>query len=132
MNLNRAELIGNLTANPVVKTLPSGSKIANFSLAIRLNWKDGKTKELKENMEYLAVVAFGQLANVVAKYLKKGDRVYIDGRMKTTQWQGKDKSRRSKTEIVASNMIMLGQKNSSKADKTNDSVVVDEISDEKE
>lgn len=93
MNLNKAELIGNLTADPVVKALPSGSTVATFSLATRYDWKDSKTKEPKHNVEFHSVVAHGRLANVVGKYLKKGDKVYVDGRLNTRQWQGKDKSR---------------------------------------
>ena len=123
MNLNRVELIGNLTANPVVKKMPSGIAIATFTLATRSDWKDRTTKEPKHLTEYHALVAYGKLGAVVEKYLKEGDKVYVDGRLKTTQWQGKDKSRRYKTEVIASNLIMLGSK-----PKTNDDVIVEEVS----
>ena len=119
MNLNKAELIGNLTADPVVKALPSGST--------RYDWRDSKTKELKHNVEFHAVVAHGRLAKVVGKYLKKGDKVYVDGRLNTRQWQGKDKSRRYRTEVIAANLIMLGSKSGKSDEKRNDDVVVEEI-----
>lgn len=127
MNLNRVELIGNLTADPVVKTLPSGSRIVSFSLATRYDWKDSKTKEPKHKTEFHAVVAYGQLAGVVAKYLKKGDRVYLEGRLRTTQWQGKDESWKYRTEVIAVNLIMLGTKSGRKSEKANDEVVVEEV-----
>lgn len=86
MNLNKAELIGNLTADPVVRTLPSGNPIATFNLATRSNQKSGKAGKPQPAPEFHAIVAWGKLGNVVGKYLKKGDKVYVEGRLKTTQW----------------------------------------------
>ena len=126
MNLNKVELIGNLTADPVVRTLPSGNPIATFNLVTRSNQKSGKAGKRQPEPEFHAIVAWGKLGNVVGKYLKKGDKVYVEGRLKTTQWQGKDKSRKSRTEIVINNLIMLGGNQ-----KKNDKVVVDEVEVEK-
>ena len=75
MNLNKAQLIGNLTANPEVRTLPSGQSVASFSLATSYSWKDSKTKEMQKNTEYHPIIAWGRLGDVVGKYLKKGDKV---------------------------------------------------------
>lgn len=130
MNLNKAELIGNMTANPEVKSLPSGQSIASFSIATNYTWRDAKTKEKQKNTEFHSVIAWGKLAGVVEKYLKKGDKVYIDGRLHTRSWEGKDKVKRSKTEIIAQNLIMLGgarDKSDDKATQANEEIIVEEI-----
>lgn len=130
MNLNKAELIGNLTANPVVKALPTGTSVASFSLATNYNWTDYKTKEKHKTAEFHPIIAWGKLGEVVGKYLKKGDKVYIDGRLHTRSWQGKDTIKRSRTEIIAQNLIMLGgakAKAEKETEKVNDEVIVEEI-----
>jgi len=130
MNLNKAELIGNLVADPIIKALPSGQSIAYFRLATNYTWRDAKTKEKKENTEYHSVIAWGRLGNVVGKYLKKGDKVYLDGRLHTRSWNGKEGVKKSVTEIVAQNLIMLGgarSKSDKDTKKVNDEVVVEEI-----
>ena len=127
MNLNKAELIGNLVADPVAKALPSGQTVASFSVATQHVWNDRKTKKQKNDVEYHPVVAWGKLGDVVAKYLKKGDKVYVDGRLKTTSTQENGKFRRYRTEVIASNLIMLGGGKKESAEKTNDEVVVEEI-----
>ncbi len=134
MNLNKAELIGNLVADPAVKALPSGQSVAVFRVATSYAWRDSKTKEKKENTEFHPIIAWGKLGEVVGKYLKKGDRVFIEGRLRTRNWDGKDGIKRSKTEIIAQNLIMLGgakAKPESEATKVNDEVVVEEVSLEK-
>ena len=125
MNLNKAELIGNLTGDPAVRKLRSGASVASFTVATSRSWKgDSGTKK---EVEFHPVTAWGQLGQIAAKYLKKGDKVYIDGRLKTTAFQGK-KGKVVKTEIVAQNLIMLGQ---AKVEKSNDEVVVEEMDPEK-
>lgn len=120
MNLNKAELIGNLTADPTVRKLQSGASVASFTVATSRSWKaDGGTKQ---EVEFHPVVAWGQLGQIAAKYLKKGDKVYVDGRLKTTRWQGKQ-GKVTKTEVVAQNLIMLG---SPKQEEGNDAVIVEE------
>ena len=128
MNLNKAELIGNLTADPTARTLPSGTEIACFSLATSYKWRDG-SKEPKTEVEYHVIVAYGRLGKVILSYLKKGDRIYIDGRLRTVQMPGKTPSYR--TQIIASNLIMLGSSKAAKQEKVNDEVVVEEINPEK-
>jgi single-strand DNA-binding protein len=130
MNLNKAELIGNLVANPVVKALPSGQSIARFRLATNYSWRDTKTKEKKESAEFHSIIAWGRLGDVVGKYLKKGDKIYIDGRLHTRIWNGKEGDKKYFTEIVAQNLIMLGgakTKPEKETDKVNDEVIVEEI-----
>jgi len=130
MNLNKAELIGRLTADPDIKALPSGQSVAQFRMATNYRWQDPKSKEKKENTEFHSIIAWGKLGNVVGKYLKKGDKVYLDGRLHTRSWKGKEGVKRSTTEIVAQNLIMLGgskAKSDDSVKKVNDEVVVEEI-----
>lgn len=130
MNLNKAELIGNLVADPIVKSLPSGQSVASFRMATSHTWRDAKTKEKKSNSEFHPIVAWGKLGEVVGKYLKKGDKVYIDGRLHGRTWEDKDKVKHSVTEIIAQNLIMLGgakNRTEKDAEKVNDEVVVEEV-----
>ncbi len=108
MNLNKAELIGNLTADPTSRELPSSQKVASFQIATSYVWRDAKSKERQETTDFHHVLAWGRLADVVAKYLKKGDRVYIDGRLHNRAWSNKSGSKQVRTEIVIRNLIMLG------------------------
>ncbi|MCJ7783845.1 MAG: single-stranded DNA-binding protein [Desulfobacterales bacterium] len=127
MNLNKVELIGNLVQDPAVKGLPSGLSMARFSLATEYSWRNQRTKEVSTTIEYHRILAWGRLAEVVGKYLKKGDKVYLEGRLQSREWQDDRKSRHHTTEIVASNLIMLGSKKSKKAAKESDEIVVEDV-----
>lgn len=130
MNLNKAELIGNLVANPIIKALPSGQSVATFRMATSYSWRDAKSKEKKENTEYHPIIAWGKLGNIVGKYLKKGDKVYIDGRLHNRNWEAKDGTKIKESEIVAQNLIMLGgakKKTDQETQNVNDEIVVEEI-----
>jgi single-strand DNA-binding protein len=107
MNLNRAMIIGNLTRDPEVKTLPSGQTVANFGVATNLIWKDSQTGEQKKLVEYHNIVAWRRLGEICGQYLKKGSKVYIDGRLQTRSWDDQNGTKRYRTEIIAENMIML-------------------------
>jgi len=106
MDLNRAMVIGNLTRDPEMRTIPSGQSVANFSIATNRNWtgQDGKKQTA---VEYHNIVVWGKLAEICNQYLKKGRRVFMEGRLQTRDWEGQDGVKRSRTEIVAENMIML-------------------------
>lgn len=108
MNLNKASLIGNLTGDPRVTKLPSGQSVASFGVATNHQWRDYRTKQIKKAAEFHTVVAWGKIADVAAKYLKKGNRIFAEGRMQTRNWQDKNGLKRSRTEIVAEQLIMLG------------------------
>jgi single-strand DNA-binding protein len=108
MNLNKAVLMGNLTHDPKVKALNGKQKVATFSVATNRAWRDYKTKATKEAVEFHPIVAWGNLANIIEKYVKKGDRVYVEGRLATRKWEDKDKLKHERTEVVAQNLIMLG------------------------
>ena len=85
--INKAILIGNLGSDPEVRTLPSGDAVANVSLATSESWTDKSTGELKERTEWHRVVFFGKLAEIVQQYLHTGSRIYVEGRLRTRQWQ---------------------------------------------
>mgnify|MGYP000178498780 CR=1 FL=1 len=100
MYLNKALIIGNLTRDPELKALPSGSKVASFSLATNRTWKD-QAGARQEATEYHNVVAFGRTAEVIAQYCKKGSSIYVEGRIQTRSWDGPDGQKRYRTEVVA-------------------------------
>jgi single-strand DNA-binding protein len=106
MNLNKAMIIGNLTRDPEVKTTPQGTSVASFSVATNFVWTD-QSGQKQEKAEYHNVVAWRKLADIIGQYLKKGSKVYIEGRLQTRDWTGQDGVKRYRTEIVADNMIML-------------------------
>jgi len=106
MNLNKAMIIGNLTRDPELRNTPSGQSVVSFSIATNLIWTDQSGQQQKKT-EFHNIVAWRKLADICAKYLKKGAKVYIEGRLQTTDWTGQDGVKRYRTEIVADNMIML-------------------------
>ena len=106
--INKVILVGNLGKDPEIRYSASGAAIANITVATSDNWKDKQTGEKQERTEWHRVVFFNRLAEVVGEYLKKGSQVYIEGRLQTRKWQDKDGQDRYTTEIVASDMQMLG------------------------
>jgi single-strand DNA-binding protein len=106
MNLNKAMIIGNLTRDPEVKSIPSGATVASFGVATNLIWTDQQGQK-QEKVEFHNVVAWRRLGEICGQYLRKGSKVYIEGRLQTRDWVGQDGVKRYRTEIVAENMIML-------------------------
>ncbi len=106
MNLNKAMLIGNLTKDPEVKTTPTGQTVATFSIATNFVWNDQQGQK-QEKVEFHNIVAWRRLAEICGQYLKKGSKVYLEGRLQTRNWVGQDGLKRYMTEIIAENMIML-------------------------
>ena len=106
MNLNKAMIIGNLTRDPEVRTTPTGLTVASFSVATNLIWTD-QAGQRQEKVEFHNVVAWRRLAEICGQYLRKGSKVYMEGRLQTRDWVGQDGVKRYRTEIVADNMIML-------------------------
>lgn len=105
--INKVILIGNLGKDPETRYMPSGGAVTNLTLATSESWKDKQTGEQKENTEWHRVVFFNRLAEIAAEYLRKGSKVYIEGRLQTRKWQGQDGQDRYTTEIVANEMQML-------------------------
>jgi single-strand DNA-binding protein len=102
MDLNKAMIIGRLTRDPEMRTTPQGINVTSFSVAT--NFKLGQ----KDQVEFHNVVIWRKLGEIANQYLKKGSQVYIEGRIQTRSWQGNDGQQKSRTEIIADNMIMLG------------------------
>lgn len=108
MYLNKAILIGNLTRDPEVKSLPSGIKVASFSLATNRVWKD-KNGVKQESVDYHNIVVFGRQAEIVGQYIKKGGSVLVEGRMQTRSWDDASGKKNYRTEVVA-DRIQFGPK----------------------
>lgn len=107
--VNKVILIGRVGKDPDVKSLQSGASVANFSIATSESYKDKTTGEKKETTEWHNIVLWRALADVAAKYVHKGDLIYIEGKITTRKWE-KDGITRYTTEIIGSNMTMLGSK----------------------
>lgn len=102
-DFNQAIVMGNLTRDPELRTIPSGQQVASFAVATNRSWMD-TTGERKDAVEYHDVVVWGKLAELVNQYLSKGRRVLVVGRLQTRSWEGQDGAKRSKTEIIASDI----------------------------
>ena len=119
--LNKVMLIGNLGRDPEVRYTPDGTAVANFSIATSREWKDKATGEKKERTEWHRIVAFRRLGEICGEYLSKGKQVYVEGHLKTREWEDKEGNKRYTTEIVASQMQMLGSKTDSNAPRSSSS-----------
>jgi len=108
--INKAIIVGRLGRDPEVRYTPDGTAVANFSVATSEEWKDKSTGEKRERTEWHRVVAFRRLGEICGEYLSKGRQVYIEGRIQTRDWEDKDGVKRYSTEIVASQMQMLGSR----------------------
>lgn len=106
--INKVILVGTVGKDPENRSMPSGDAISNLSLATNEQWKDKATGEKKESTEWHRVVFFGKLAEIVGMYVRKGQMLYVEGSLRTRKWQGQDGQDRYSTEIVASDMQMLG------------------------
>ena len=111
--VNKVILVGTLGRDPEVKYMPSGGAVTNVSLATSESRKDKQSGEKKEITEWHRVVFFNKLAEIAGEYLRKGQQVYIEGSLRTRKWQGQDGQDRYTTEIIASDMQMLGSRNNS-------------------
>jgi single-strand DNA-binding protein len=107
--VNKATLIGNLGADPEVNYGQSGNAVVNFTLATTESWKD-KDGNAQSSTEWHKVVAFKRLAEICGEYLKKGSKVYVEGKITTRKWEDKDGNARWTTEIIAREMKMLDKK----------------------
>ena len=106
MSLNKAMIIGNLGRDPEMRYTPNGQAVTQFTVAVNRNYKDG-AGEWVEETEWFRVVAWGPLAERTAEYLRKGRKVYVEGRLQTRQWEGQDGQKRYTTELVANTVTPL-------------------------
>ena len=107
MSVNKCLFIGNLTADPEIRTMPNGEQVANFTIALNERYK-AKDGNIVENVEYVRIVLYRRLAEIAGQYLHKGSQVYIEGRLKTRKWQDSNGQDRYTTEIQGDNLQMLG------------------------
>ncbi len=108
--VNKAILIGNLGQDPEVRYTSKGSAVCNLSLATTESWKNRETGERQEETEWHRLVFFGRLAEIVGEYLHKGSQIYVEGRLQTRKWQDQAGNDRYNTEIVVSDMQILGRR----------------------
>jgi single-strand DNA-binding protein len=109
-SLNKVMLIGHLGRDPEVRYTPDGAAVATFSLATSENWTD-KSGGRQEHTEWHTIVAWSKLADLCKRFLTKGRQVYIEGRIRSRDWTDKDGNKRRSTEIIATQMVLLGSRN---------------------
>ena len=108
-SVNKVILIGNLGKDPEIRTTPQGTTLARFSLATTTAWKDASGAK-QERTEWHDIVAWEKLAQICGEYLQKGKQVYVEGSLQTRSWEDQNGQKRYKTEIKASNVVMLGRR----------------------
>jgi single-strand DNA-binding protein len=106
MNLNKVMIIGNMVRDPEMRTTPTGQNVTSFSIATNRVWKDANDQK-QERVEFHNIVAWRRLAEISNQYLKKGSKVYIEGRLQTRSWDDPNGVKKYRTEIITENMIML-------------------------
>jgi single-strand DNA-binding protein len=108
-SLNKIMLIGHLGKDPEIRYTPDGSAVASFSLATSENWTD-KSGSRQEHTEWHNIVAWSRLADLSKRFLTKGRQVYIEGRIRSREWNDKDGNKRRTTEVIATQMVLLGSR----------------------
>ena len=106
-SLNKAMLIGNVGQDPEIRTIPSGARVAQFSVATNRRWND-KNGQQQEKTEWHRIVAWEKLVEVIERFVKKGDRIYVEGEIEYRQYQDKDGVTKYTTEIRARDVVLLG------------------------
>lgn len=108
-SLNKVMLIGNLTRDPEMRYTPQGAAVCTFGVATNRSWTTD-TGEKKEDVEFHNVVAWNKLAEICSQLLKKGRKVFVEGRLSTRSWQGQDGAQKQRTEVVINDMVILDRK----------------------
>lgn len=109
LNLNKAMIIGNATRDAELRTTPNGKSVASFAVATNRRYTDA-SGEKREEVQFHEVVAWGKLGEIAQMIVKKGSKVYVEGRLQTRNWEGQDGAKRERTEIIADNIIGLSGK----------------------
>jgi single-strand DNA-binding protein len=102
-------IIGNLGRDPEMRFTPSGRAVTSFSVATSRNWTSAEGQRRSET-EWFNIIAWGQLAEICNQYLKKGQQVYVEGRLQTRKWEDEQGNKRSSTEVIAREMVMLNDR----------------------
>lgn len=137
-SLNKVMLIGNLTRDPEIRYTPQGAAVCTFGVATNRSWVTD-SGEKKEDAEFHNIVAWNKLAEICSQLLKKGRKVFVEGRLSTRSWQGQDGSQKQRTEVVITDMVILDRKSDEVAgdvdipdlDQVQESPVPDESQEEK-
>lgn len=108
-SLNKVMLIGNLTRDPEMRYTPQGTAVCTFGLATNRQWTT-ESGEKKEDVEFHNLVAWNKLAEICAQLLKKGRKIYAEGRLSTRSWQGQDGAQKQRTEVVITDMVILDKR----------------------
>jgi single-strand DNA-binding protein len=111
--LNKVMVIGNVGRDPEMRYIPSGKPVTSFSVATSRGWMDADG-ERHEETEWFSVVAWGNLAEICKQHLRKGQQVYIEGRLQTRSWEDHEGRKRFRTEVVANEMILLNKREESR------------------
>jgi len=109
-SLNRATVLGNATREAELRTTPNGRSVANFAVATNRRWTDQSSGEQREEVQFHEMVTWGKLAEIASQIIRKGTKVYVEGRLQTRNWEGQDGARRERTEIIVENLIVLTPK----------------------
>jgi single-strand DNA-binding protein len=109
-NLNKVMLIGNLTRDPMLKALPSGTQVVEFGLAINRTWKDARSGEQREATTFVDCKTMGRPAEIIHQYMQKGSPLFVEGRLDFRSWDAKDGTKRSKLEVFVENFQFLGRR----------------------
>lgn len=112
ISLNKAMIIGNATKDPELRYTPNGKGVCNFSVATNRRYKNA-SGELQEDTQYHEIVAWGKLAELINQFIKKGNRIFVEGRLQTRQWEAPDGGKRYRTEIIMEQFVPLTPKGSS-------------------
>ena len=125
-SVNKVILLGNLGADPDIRSLQSGGKVASFSLATSKRWKDKNTQEQKDKTSWHKIVVFGDgLVDIIEKYVKKGSKIYLEGELQTRKWEDQEGKDRYTTEVVLqgynSNLTLLDSRNTNNIPKDDNS-----------
>ena len=118
LNLNRAMIIGNATRDAELRYTPNGQAVAHFAVPTNRRWTNRETGEAQEQVEFHEIVAWAKLGEIANQLIKKGTKVYVEGRLQTHSWETPDGQRRQRTEIVAENIIALSPRGETSYDST--------------
>jgi single-strand DNA-binding protein len=123
MYINKAIVVGNITRDPELKSLPNGSSVCTFSVATNRTWKD-QSGQKQDAVDYHNIACFGKQAEVVAQWMKKGSQIYVEGRMTTRSWDDKDTGKKMyKTEVIAENIQFGSSPKGDREPKTEENTV---------
>ena len=128
--VNKVLIIGNLGSDPEIKYTKAGDPVANLSIATSESWKDKNSGDLQEKVEWHRVVMFSRLAEIAEQYLKKGSKVFVEGKLQTRKWQDQEGKDRYTTEVVAKDMTMLDSRSTSQAQENSPKVESDKPKDD--